>query len=128
MRVDFTGLFRALAGWAGETEISDRQTGETLLAMMRALVRFDDIVIFAYRDKARPIDGTMEAGGMVRLGNGSALASGRTDLAPGAVTVALRPEAIRLSRNAGATTLEGTVTPSAVGTKKPSSSASRVCE
>ncbi|MCQ4630818.1 DNA-binding CsgD family transcriptional regulator [Shinella sp. BE166] len=56
MRVDFTGLFRALAGWAGETEVSDRQTGETLLAMMRALVRFDDIVIFAYRDKARPID------------------------------------------------------------------------
>lgn len=56
MRVDFTALFRVLADWAGETETSDRQTGETLLAIMRALVRFDDVVIFAYCDKARPID------------------------------------------------------------------------
>lgn len=56
MRVDFTAFFRALADWTGGSERSDRQTGETLLAMMHALVRFDDIVIFAYRDKARPID------------------------------------------------------------------------
>ena len=45
------------------------------------------------------------------LGNGAALPASRNDLAPGAVTVALRPEAIRLSRGTGgATTLEGTVT------------------
>ncbi|MDC7262723.1 MULTISPECIES: LuxR family transcriptional regulator [unclassified Shinella] len=61
MRVDFTALFHTLADWTGAPEnadrqTSDRQTGETLLAMMRALVRFDDIVIFAYHEKARPID------------------------------------------------------------------------
>ncbi|MDX3975601.1 helix-turn-helix transcriptional regulator [Shinella sp.] len=56
MRVDFTALFRVLADWTGQSDATDRQTGETLLALMRALVRFDDIVIFAYRDKARPID------------------------------------------------------------------------
>ena len=56
MRVDFTAFFRTLADWMGETERSDRQTGETLLAMMRALVRFDGMVVFVYRDKARPID------------------------------------------------------------------------
>ncbi|WP_411032676.1 helix-turn-helix transcriptional regulator [Shinella sp. BYT-45] len=57
MRVDFTALFRTLADWTGRpAERSDRLTGETLLAMMRALVRFDEMVIFAYRDEARPID------------------------------------------------------------------------
>ncbi|WP_420854880.1 helix-turn-helix transcriptional regulator [Shinella kummerowiae] len=56
MQVDFKALFHTLADWTGATETSDRKTGETLLAMMRALVRFDDMVIFAYRDKARPID------------------------------------------------------------------------
>jgi DNA-binding CsgD family transcriptional regulator len=56
MRVDFTALFRSLADWIGQSDGTDRQTGETLLAVMRALVRFDDIVIFAYREKARPID------------------------------------------------------------------------
>lgn len=56
MRVDFTAFFRTLADWTGEKDTSDGKTGETLLAMMRALVRFDDMVIFAYRDKARPID------------------------------------------------------------------------
>ncbi|MBN9054852.1 MAG: helix-turn-helix transcriptional regulator [Shinella sp. 65-6] len=56
MRVDFTALFRTLADWTDATERSDGQAGEALLAMTRALVRFDDMVIFAYRDKARPID------------------------------------------------------------------------
>mgnify|MGYP001578195121 CR=1 FL=1 len=56
MRVDFTAFFRVLADWTAAAESSDRQTGETLLAMTRALVRFDDIVIFAYHEKARPID------------------------------------------------------------------------
>jgi DNA-binding CsgD family transcriptional regulator len=56
MRVDFTAFFRTLADWTGQLDATDRQTGETLLSLMRALVRFDDMVIFAYRDKARPID------------------------------------------------------------------------
>ena len=56
MRVDFTAFFRALAGWADAAETSDAQAGESLTALMHALVRFDDVVIFAYRDKARPID------------------------------------------------------------------------
>lgn len=56
MQVDFTALFRTLAAWAEATEVSDRQTGQTLLAMTRALVRFDHMVIFAYRDKVRPIE------------------------------------------------------------------------
>lgn len=56
MRVDFTAFFRTLADWTSAIDGSDAQTGETLLSMMRALVRFDDMVIFAYREKARPID------------------------------------------------------------------------
>jgi len=64
MRVDFTALFRTLADWTDAAERSDGQAGEALLAMTRALVRFDDMVIFAYRDKARPIDlfSTFDAG------------------------------------------------------------------
>lgn len=56
MRVDFTALFRTLADWTNAPDPSDGGTGDSLLAMMRALVRFDDMVVFAYRDKARPID------------------------------------------------------------------------
>ena len=70
-----------------------------------------DLFVADFVGKTNRLSGTLEAGGTVRLDNGSALPATHADLAPGAVTVALRPEAIRLSRGeAGATTLEGTVT------------------
>lgn len=70
-----------------------------------------DLFVADFVGKTNRFAGTLETGGTVRLGNGAALPAARADLAPGAVTVALRPEAIRLSRGAaGATTLEGTVT------------------
>lgn len=70
-----------------------------------------DLFVADFVGKTNRFSGTLEAGGTVRLGNGSALPAARDDLVPGAVTVALRPEAIRLSRGAaGTTTLEGTVT------------------
>ncbi|MGD9476092.1 helix-turn-helix transcriptional regulator [Shinella sp. G-2] len=55
MQADLRALFQSLADWTETTESSDKQAGETLLSMTRALVRFDYMVIFAYRDKARPI-------------------------------------------------------------------------
>ena len=70
-----------------------------------------DLFVADFVGKTNRIGGTLEAGGGVRLGNGMALGLTRADLAPGAVTIALRPEAIRLARAAdGAATLQGTVT------------------
>ena len=70
-----------------------------------------DLFVADFVGKTNRFDGTLEAGGTVRLGNGAALPASRGDLPPGAVTVALRPEAIRLARGgAGTATLEGTVT------------------
>jgi spermidine/putrescine transport system ATP-binding protein len=69
-----------------------------------------DLFVADFVGKTNRLDGVLEAGGTVRLRNGSALASSRSDLAPGAVTVALRPEAIRLSRRSDAAAFEGIVT------------------
>ncbi|MCT7663654.1 ABC transporter ATP-binding protein [Shinella kummerowiae] len=69
-----------------------------------------DLFVADFVGKTNRLDGVLEAGGAVRLRNGSALASSRSDLAPGAVTVALRPEAIRLSRRSDAAAFEGIVT------------------
>ncbi|QRM56038.1 helix-turn-helix transcriptional regulator [Sinorhizobium sp. BG8] len=62
MRVDFAPLFSAI------TEMVDLQAatdaGGVFLRMMQSVVRFDDVVVFAYRDKERPLDlfSTFDAG------------------------------------------------------------------
>lgn len=56
MRVDFTVLFRTLAECIGRSEATDADNGAVFRTLAASLVRFDDVVIFAYRDKARPID------------------------------------------------------------------------
>ena len=56
MRVDFASLFQALADCLGQSGMTDSDAGMLFMKTMRALVRFDDVVIFAYRGKERPID------------------------------------------------------------------------
>ena len=71
-----------------------------------------DLFVADFVGKTNRMAGRLESGGTVRLANGMALATDRIDLPAGDVTVALRPEAIRLSRDAaaGRSTLVGTVT------------------
>jgi spermidine/putrescine transport system ATP-binding protein len=70
-----------------------------------------DLFVADFVGKTNRMAGTIEAGGTVRLANGVALAAVGGDRTPGAVTVALRPEAISLSRMNGAgALLEGMVT------------------
>lgn len=56
MRVDFASLFEAVAACLGREGMADAEAGVLFLKAMHALVRFDDVVIFAYREKERPID------------------------------------------------------------------------
>lgn len=56
MKTDLGELFQAFRRTVGRTQMSDRETGETFQRMMAALVRFDHVVVFAYRGKERPID------------------------------------------------------------------------
>lgn len=56
MSVDFEALFRATLPLVGRTEGSDRDTGELYRQILSALVRFDHLVIFAYRGSDVPID------------------------------------------------------------------------
>ncbi|QRM56039.1 ABC transporter ATP-binding protein [Sinorhizobium sp. BG8] len=72
-----------------------------------------DLFVADFVGKTNRVAATLEPGSVVRLANGAALAGARAvEQAAGAVTVALRPEAIRLSRAASGKTsiLEGTVT------------------
>jgi spermidine/putrescine transport system ATP-binding protein len=73
----------------------------------------NELFVADFVGKTNRIDATLEPDGKtVRLGDGSALAvSARPGVMPGPVTVALRPEAIRLERKAAAAGgLGGTVT------------------
>ena len=56
MSVDVEGLFGAFGATVGRPTMSDREFGETFGRMMQALVRFDHVVVFAYRGEERPID------------------------------------------------------------------------
>ncbi len=56
MRVDFAALFQAVAACLGREGLPDGEAGTLFLKAMRALVPFDDVVIFAYRGGERPID------------------------------------------------------------------------
>ncbi|MBX4859959.1 ABC transporter ATP-binding protein [Rhizobium sophorae] len=72
-----------------------------------------DLFVADFVGKTNRIGATMEADGKtLRLADGSALAAGaRSGLVPGEVIVAIRPEAIRLTRAAvGSTSFAGTVT------------------
>ena len=73
-----------------------------------------DLFVADFVGKTNRIAATLEADGTtIRLSNGMALArAGKTALAPGAATVALRPEAVELARQSsvGNGQLTGTVT------------------
>lgn len=56
MAADLELLFAAFNGMLGKPSMSDEEIGETFRQMMAALVRFDYVVVFAYRGKERPID------------------------------------------------------------------------
>lgn len=56
MSVDFEALFRAMVPLVGRMDGTDRETGERFRQLLSALVRFDHVVIFAYRGSEVPID------------------------------------------------------------------------
>jgi DNA-binding CsgD family transcriptional regulator len=56
MSTDLEALFHAFNATIGKPSMSDAEFGETFRRMMSALVRFDYVVVFAYRGQERPID------------------------------------------------------------------------
>jgi DNA-binding CsgD family transcriptional regulator len=56
MRVDLEALFRTIGPMIGGVAKGDEEAGRLFCSMMRSLVTFDYAVIFAYREKERPID------------------------------------------------------------------------
>lgn len=56
MSIDVETLFRAFNALIGKAAMTDDGFGDIFRQMMKALVRFDYVVVFAYRGKERPID------------------------------------------------------------------------
>ena len=56
MRADFERLFEAASQLVVTRDLTDRETGDAFVAMMKSLIPFDYCVIFAYRGSERPID------------------------------------------------------------------------
>ncbi|MBB3395063.1 LuxR C-terminal-related transcriptional regulator [Rhizobium sp. BK060] len=56
MSTDLEALFQAFNSTIGVQTMNDPEFGEIFRQMMAALVRFDYVVVFAYRGKERPID------------------------------------------------------------------------
>ncbi|EJC85572.1 response regulator containing a CheY-like receiver domain and an HTH DNA-binding domain [Rhizobium leguminosarum bv. trifolii WSM2297] len=56
MSIDLEGLFQSFDATVGKSVMTDAEFGETFRRMMAALVRFDYVVVFAYRGKELPID------------------------------------------------------------------------
>jgi DNA-binding CsgD family transcriptional regulator len=56
MSIDLEALFQAFDATVGKPVMADAEFGEAFRRMMAALVRFDYVVVFAYRGKERPID------------------------------------------------------------------------
>ncbi|WP_075291416.1 helix-turn-helix domain-containing protein [Pararhizobium arenae] len=56
MSINLEALFQAFGATIGKPAMDDATFGETFRQMMSALVRFDYIVVFAYRGQERPID------------------------------------------------------------------------
>src|SRR3569623_171809 len=56
MSVDLEMLFNGFKATIGREPMEDAEIGEAFRQMMTAFVRFDYVVVFAYRGKERPID------------------------------------------------------------------------
>jgi DNA-binding CsgD family transcriptional regulator len=56
MSVDIEALLNGFSATVGRDAMADAEFGEAFRQMMAALVRFDYVVVFAYRGKERPID------------------------------------------------------------------------
>lgn len=56
MTTDMEALFRSLVPVVGSASQTDLQTGEMFRQIMASLVRFDHVVVFAYRGSEPPID------------------------------------------------------------------------
>ena len=56
MAIDLETVFRTLGPLIGKGLSTDGDAGDSFCALMRAMVRFDYAVIFAYRGKERPLD------------------------------------------------------------------------
>ncbi|MBW8299129.1 MAG: helix-turn-helix transcriptional regulator [Hydrogenophaga sp.] len=55
MSIDLQLLFQAFMGTIGKSSLDDGEFGEIFRQTMAALVRFDYVVVFAYRGQERPI-------------------------------------------------------------------------
>jgi len=56
MGIDLEALFKTLGQMIGSASTDDVEAGNVFCALARSLVKFDYAVIFAYRQKERPID------------------------------------------------------------------------
>lgn len=56
MRIDLAAFCTALVPATGRAVLADGEAGQAFRDMMAALVRFDHVVVFAYRGNARPVD------------------------------------------------------------------------
>lgn len=56
MRTDYERLFDAASRFVGVPDLTDRETGDAFVEMMKSLIPFDYSVVFAYRGAERPID------------------------------------------------------------------------
>ncbi|MDM9626115.1 LuxR C-terminal-related transcriptional regulator [Rhizobium sp. S152] len=56
MSTNLEGLFQAFNATVGVPAMSDAEFGDVFRQMMASLVRFDYVVVFAYRGNERPID------------------------------------------------------------------------
>ncbi len=56
MSVDVEALFDAFRQFIGRSSMAPQEFGELFHQSMRAMVKFDYIVVFAYRGNERPID------------------------------------------------------------------------
>ncbi|WP_416797592.1 helix-turn-helix transcriptional regulator [Ciceribacter azotifigens] len=54
--MDLEALFKAMGRMVGQSAPRDAAAGPAFHALMKSLLRFDYVVVFAYRGQARPID------------------------------------------------------------------------
>lgn len=56
MGIDLEALFKTIGPLIGAVDTGDEKAGGVFCSLMRSLVTFDYAVIFAYREKERPLD------------------------------------------------------------------------
>lgn len=54
--IDLETVFKTLASLIGEASTADADAGASFCVLMKAMVSFDYAVVFAYREKERPLD------------------------------------------------------------------------